>query len=280
VDPPLLLGTASHPTLNIVYAGLTGAEEVGVFTYDETGRTTFVDAVPDAGRAACWCVVSADGKHLYVATTGSNSIGVFSLDDPLHPVQIQELTLSSLRNEEHPTADFQIALDPSGRSLYVVNQSRNPTGTDHGGNQLHVLSVASDGTVSEPISPIVFAPSDVPANAHPQGVAAVVTADSSGPGAGSAPDLGGPLAGIVHTLEIGRNGPLVLPSSSTSAVVQPNQEAAGALPVMLHPQETVANPEPAQSGAGQGLHSTDSQAARLDAFFEANAVGALSLSGT
>ncbi len=78
VDPPLLLGTASHPTLNIVYAGLTGAKEVGVFTYDETGQLSFVAAVPDLGSAGRWCVVSADGNFLYVATTGTDSIGVFA----------------------------------------------------------------------------------------------------------------------------------------------------------------------------------------------------------
>src|SRR5947209_4367655 len=79
VDAPRLLGTAAHPTLNIVYAGLPSANEIGVFQYDETGQLSFVASVPDQGSAACWCVVSADGNFLYVATTGTDSIGVFSL---------------------------------------------------------------------------------------------------------------------------------------------------------------------------------------------------------
>jgi hypothetical protein len=33
--------------------------------------------------------------------------------------------------------------------------------------------VAADGTLSEPSGPIIFATADVPANAHPQGIAIV-----------------------------------------------------------------------------------------------------------
>jgi hypothetical protein len=175
-NPPIQLGLAFNPHLNVIYAGLTGARQVGVYTYDETGRTSFVGSAPDQGAAPCWCVVSSDGRTLYVATTGTDSVGVYSLADPLHPVQIQEFALRGPRlgpDGTTQTADFEIALDPSGRSLYVVNQSTSPTGTFAQGNQLHVLSVARDGTVSEPIAPILFSPRDVPANAHPQGIAVV-----------------------------------------------------------------------------------------------------------
>src|SRR5208282_5275377 len=73
-DPQGLLDIAAHPTLNIVYAGLPGAQEVGVFTSAETGQIAFNDSVPDQGKGACWLVVSADGNFLYVANTGTDSI--------------------------------------------------------------------------------------------------------------------------------------------------------------------------------------------------------------
>src|SRR5262249_43271101 len=92
-NPPILLGAAAHPTRNIVYAGFASSGQVGVFTYDETGRTTFVGDAQGTGAAPCWCVVSADGRTLYVANTATDSIGVFSLADPLHPVQVQEILL-------------------------------------------------------------------------------------------------------------------------------------------------------------------------------------------
>jgi hypothetical protein len=179
VNPSLLLGAAVNPKLNIVYAGLTGANQVGVFTYDETGKLSFVGDAPDKGLAACWIEVSADGKFLYTGSTGSNTVGVFSLADPLHPVEIQSFALQGpLAPPGSPagtreTADFQLALDPSGRFLYVINQNTDPKGLFPQGNQLHVLNVGSDGKLSEPRGPVIFSQNDVPSIAHPQGIAVV-----------------------------------------------------------------------------------------------------------
>lgn len=173
-NAPVLLGAATHPTLNIVYTGFASAKQVGVFTYDETGRTSYVGPAADSGAAPCWCVVSEDGKVLYVANTATDSVSVFSLADPLHPVQIQELQLGGPRANATGAGRanvFEIALDPTGRFLFAVTQSTDPAFPQ--GNQLHTLSVARDGTLSEPLTPVVFATTDVPANAHPQGLAVV-----------------------------------------------------------------------------------------------------------
>jgi 6-phosphogluconolactonase (cycloisomerase 2 family) len=181
VNPALLLGSAVHPKLNIVYAGLTGTNQVGVFTYDETGKLSFVGGAPDTGLAACWIEVSADGKFLYETSTGSNTVGVFSLADPLHPVEIQSFTLTGPQAPPgspagtRETADFQLALDPSGRFLYVINQNTDPKGLFPQGNQLHVLVVGPDGKVSEAKGPHVFSQAEVPSVAHPQGIAVVRT---------------------------------------------------------------------------------------------------------
>ncbi|HJZ56018.1 MAG TPA: beta-propeller fold lactonase family protein [Gemmataceae bacterium] len=175
-NAPILLGSAQHPKLNIIYTGFASSSQVGVFTFDDTGRTTFVDQSPDQGAAPCWCVVSADGQRLYVANTGTDSVAVYSLADPLHPVQIQEFALGGPRalngDPGSPRAlVFEIALDPTGRFLYAVTQSSDPSFPQ--GNQLHTLKVGRDGTLTEPNGPVIFPQSDVPANAHPQGVAVV-----------------------------------------------------------------------------------------------------------
>ncbi|HSV15615.1 MAG TPA: beta-propeller fold lactonase family protein [Tepidisphaeraceae bacterium] len=178
VTPPLVLGLAQHPTANILYAGLTGANEVGVFTYDSAGTVTFRGPIADQGMAACWLVVSADGKYLYVANSASDDVGVYSLSDPLHPVQIQEFSLAGPRHlpgaTANQTVDFQMTLDPTGRLLYVVNHETAPPPGFAGGNQLHVLRVDEDGALSErKTSPLIFPVSQVPATAHPQGIAAI-----------------------------------------------------------------------------------------------------------
>jgi 6-phosphogluconolactonase (cycloisomerase 2 family) len=180
---PALLGAAVNPRSNIVYVGLTGLSEVAVFTYDETGRLSFfgVTAPNNGGGAApCWVAVTPDARFLYTGDTGSDSVGVYSLADPLHPVQVQELFLGgplappgSPPGSPRQTAVFQVAVDPSGHFLYAVNQNTSPTGTFSEGNQLHVLRIGSDGTLSEPNGPAVFTQFGVPGNAHPQGIALV-----------------------------------------------------------------------------------------------------------
>lgn len=174
---PFLLGAAVNPNLNIIYAGFTSAGQIGVFTFDETGRTNFVGNSTDQGTAPCWCRVSADGKFLYVANTGTDSIGVFSLADPLHPVEIQDVNLAGPRALDNAanspkTHVFEIAIDPSGRYLFAITQASDPSFPQ--GNQLHTLRIGRDGTLTEPIGPVIFSTRDVPANAHPQGVAVVI----------------------------------------------------------------------------------------------------------
>jgi 6-phosphogluconolactonase (cycloisomerase 2 family) len=179
VTPPLLLGLSQHPTKSIIYAGLTGASQVGVFTYDTAGDLTLVETFATKGAGPCWTTVSANGEYLYSIDTGTNSVGVFSLADPLHPVQIQEFVLGGPQNSTgsstaaRETTDFEFALDPSGNTLYVIDHQTDAAGTFPQGNALHVLSVAANGTLSESASSPLFLPSDIPAGDAPQGVAVI-----------------------------------------------------------------------------------------------------------
>ena len=181
--PPALLGAAANPTRNILYVGLTGLSEVAVFTYDAAGQLTFVGATAAndmGGSGPCWAAVSPDGKFLYTGDTGSNSVGVYSLADPLHPVQIQELFLAgpqtppgSPPGTPSEKTTFQVAVDPSGRFVYAISQNTSPNGTFQEGNQLHILAVAPDGMLSEPHGPVILPADTVPGTAHPQGIAVV-----------------------------------------------------------------------------------------------------------
>jgi 6-phosphogluconolactonase (cycloisomerase 2 family) len=179
VNPPELLGLSQHPTGNIVYAGITGAGEVGVFSVDGAGNLKLVDTVAVQGKAPCWTTVSPNGQFLYTIDTGSNSVGVFSLANPRQPVQIQEFSLGGPQNSSgDPTAarqttDFEFSFNPSGNTLYVIDHSTDATGAFQQGNALHVLSVAANGQLSESASSPVFLPGNIPAGADPQGVATI-----------------------------------------------------------------------------------------------------------
>ncbi len=179
VTPPLLLGLAEHPTQNIIYAGLVGANQVGIFTYDSAGDLTLAATVAVQGSGPCWTLVSANGQFLYTVDTGTNSIGVFSLANPMQPVQIQEFVLGGPQNSTgstsaaRETTDFEFALSPSGNTLYVIDHQTDSAGTFAQGNALHVLTVASNGMLSESASSPLFLPSSIPAGADPQGVAVI-----------------------------------------------------------------------------------------------------------
>jgi 6-phosphogluconolactonase (cycloisomerase 2 family) len=179
VTPPLLLGLAQHPTQNIIYAGLTGAGQVGVFTFDRAGKLNLVDTVSVEGKGPCWTLVSPNGKFLYTVDTGTNSVGVFSLSDPLHPAQIQEFVLGGPQNSSgnataaRETTAFEFAIDPSGKTLYVIDHDTDPSGGFPQGNALHILAVKPDGMLSENANSPLFLPSDIPAGADPQGVAVI-----------------------------------------------------------------------------------------------------------
>jgi len=179
VTPPLLLGLARNPTRNIIYAGLVGANQVGVFTFDHAGNLTRADTVSVDGKGRCWTIVSANGEFLYTVDTGRNSVGVFSLADPLHPAQIQEFVLGGPQNPSgdpsaaRETTAFEFALDPSGKTLYVIDHHTDAVGTFPQGNALHVLVVAPGRTLSESASSLLFLPSGILAGADPQGVTVV-----------------------------------------------------------------------------------------------------------
>jgi DNA-binding beta-propeller fold protein YncE len=179
VTPPLLLGLSLSPTQKIIYAGLTGASQVGVFTYDSSGNLTLVETLATQGAGPCWTTVSPNGKFLYTIDTGTNSVGVFSLADPLHPQQVQELVLGGPQNatgnpnDPRATTDFEFSFDSSGNYLFVIDHDTDGNGDFPQGNALHVLSVAANGMLTEATNSPGFLPANIPAGDDPQGVAVI-----------------------------------------------------------------------------------------------------------
>jgi 6-phosphogluconolactonase (cycloisomerase 2 family) len=180
VSPPLVLGLAQSPDHRILYTGLVATNSLGVFTYNSSGALTFVKSIPTQGGATCWVLVNADGSRLYVGDSATDSVGVFSLANPLNPVEIQEFSLggpkSSTPGAPNQTVDFQLTLDASGKTLFVLNHQTALDGSFTAGNQIHSLAVGSDGKLSEAsASPLLLPASQVPVGAHPQGLAVVTT---------------------------------------------------------------------------------------------------------
>ena len=86
---------------------------------------TFQTSVAGQGAAPCWVTISADGEFLYVSNTGTDSIGVYSWPTHCGPFNFRSTLSGPFAPPgvaDRQTASFQVALDPSGGSLYVVTQ--------------------------------------------------------------------------------------------------------------------------------------------------------------
>lgn len=167
---PQPLGLWTHPARPILYAGLTSANRLAVYTFNSTGQLSFVRSVPNSGTAICWIRSNTTGTRLYTANTGDSSISVYDSTSPLQPVEIQHLKLKGLGNP------VQISLDPQGTFLYVVTQRATPTIPLGKGNTLRVLRIEkATGKLVQDGNSIVDLP--VPPGTRPQGVAAVELAN-------------------------------------------------------------------------------------------------------
>jgi hypothetical protein len=175
-NPPLVLGLVEDPVHHIIYSGQAPSGGVATFTYDDnSGKVSYVGSVASQGKATCWLNISPNGKYLYGTDSASDAISVYSLVNPLKPSLIQEFYLNgptkkpgTAAGASPTTNDFQFSFDSSGQYLYVVNHTTDDAFQQ--GNQLHTISVASNGKLSESTGPLFFSGSYVPATAHVLGI--------------------------------------------------------------------------------------------------------------
>jgi len=156
------LGLRTHPTEPILYADLVAVSKVAVYRYTGQGLLQFVTAVADPGAAPCWAITNHRGTRLYVINTGTTSVAVYDLGDPLNPRPIQHFQMTVTSGNA-----FSAVIDDSDQFIYVSGEQSTPTATASA-NAIHTLKVASDGTLSEPFPPTVLPISGV---ARAQGVA-------------------------------------------------------------------------------------------------------------
>jgi FHA domain-containing protein/lactonase family protein with 7-bladed beta-propeller len=161
------LGVAANPSRPLVYISMPTVPSLAVYSYDPTGKLTFIRSVPNAGAyLPCWNVVTRDGRWLYTANADTNNVTVFDIGtDPTQPRQIQTLAFST------PGNPWNEALDPKDRFLFV-NTPRDTLKVPEGeGNTQHVMSVGADGKLNElPTSPTKL---PVPGGTNPQGIAVI-----------------------------------------------------------------------------------------------------------
>jgi 6-phosphogluconolactonase (cycloisomerase 2 family) len=178
--PPFMLGLQAHPTAHVIYAGFLLSQSMGVFSYTDAGNISFVGQAPAGANdvGMCWVEVSHDGRYAYATNATTDTVSVYSLGDPLHPVLIQSLFLGGPKvpipqpaATVFSTTPFQLELDPTDDYLFVLNHEATVDDSFPDGNAIHVLKVNDDGTLTE--VDITLLTGVVPAGAHPKGVVAL-----------------------------------------------------------------------------------------------------------
>ena len=156
-----------QPTGRLLYGNQAATAKLLVYSYDVTGKRTFVRAVAnDGSKLPCWTVVTPGGRRLYTANAGNGTVSAFELGrDPTSPHQLQTLAL------KHAGNPWGLALDPAGKTLFVVDPRAVESVPRGRGNRLHVLAVGSDGRLTELESSPTRLP--VSADASPLGIAVV-----------------------------------------------------------------------------------------------------------
>jgi hypothetical protein len=183
--PPVALNMVAHPKRSILYVGFPTRNQIGVYTYDPScGTLTFVRTVPNSGKAVCWFLINAEASQMYTVNSVSGTLSVYDLSKPLEPVETSAIQLKQAMSgppfidamgmkQTVTSQPFEFAFDREQKHLYVVSQRATTNADDPTGNYLHTLSIATDGTLSEPGDPIDLRDVAVPPAARPQGVLVV-----------------------------------------------------------------------------------------------------------
>lgn len=168
------LGLWQHPSSNTLYVGFPLQGKFAIYNINSTsGSLNFISTV-DAGPAACWIRTSKSGNRLYVLNSGENSISMYNSSSPQAPTSLGKIMLKNsgpiymAMGLPFTTSEgFAFEFSASEKNLYVVSQHTNPDFNIGNYNYLHALTVADDGTLSEPNGPLQL---PVTSNIRPQGV--------------------------------------------------------------------------------------------------------------
>lgn len=160
------IGLVGYPGRNLFYANQAATEQLLVYSYDAHARLTFVRAVHNKrAKLPCWTIVSPDHRFLYTANAGNGTVSVFDIAAPEAPKHVQTY---DLRRGANP---WGLALEPGGKTLFVVDPRAVGGVPGVVGNRLHALTVGDDGRLHEIDGALMKLP--VGNDASPLGIAVV-----------------------------------------------------------------------------------------------------------
>jgi hypothetical protein len=121
---PTPFGVAFHPSRPYVYIIGPLNFRIAIYRYDAKGSLTFTGQVDNPGSvAACWGVVSRDGRYLYVSNSATQDISLFKVDP-------SGSGLTFVEKVKTPSTGTvrEMAFNASNRVLYVSAAHDDPDG--------------------------------------------------------------------------------------------------------------------------------------------------------
>lgn len=121
---PLPYGIAVHPSKPYVYVVGALNTRIAIYKYAANGALTFSGQVDNTGSfAACWAVVSKDGRHLYTANSVTQDISLFDISPSGGALTfVERVKLPSQATVR------ELAFDPTQRVLYASGGHDDPDG--------------------------------------------------------------------------------------------------------------------------------------------------------
>ncbi len=123
---PLPFGIATNPSPSKPYVYVLGPlnSRVAIYRYDRAGTLTFVGQADNPGSvAACWAVVSKDGRYMYVANSATQDISLFDVSG-----SGSGLTFVARFKMPSTGTVRELAFDPTDRYLYASGGHDDPDG--------------------------------------------------------------------------------------------------------------------------------------------------------
>ena len=149
---PLAFGVAFNPdpTKKFVYVDAAVASRVAVYNYSNPAALQLASNAINPGLAACWIVVSKDGRFLYDSNSATQNISVFSISPDGSTLKL----VGTVPVKSKGTTD-SLALDPSGKWLYILGNhddadAPRPEGSPLAANYLDAYKIdPATGKLSE-----------------------------------------------------------------------------------------------------------------------------------
>ena len=127
-----------HALVSEAFGGAAGASAVSSYGFDNASgaQPALISAsVADTQSAACWVVVTPNGRYAYVTNTGSNTISSYAVHSS------GQIALQQASAAVSGGAPIDAAIAPGGRALYVLNA---------GSRTITSFAIGKDGTLSDP----------------------------------------------------------------------------------------------------------------------------------